>query len=178
MDADESGWNADDARYVAQCLGRVPKGVMGIASRDRLFRPTVITNKPVVFEGEKWIPFPTLYWLIDPRLNKQIADIERTGGVRAIEALLESDEALMRQHLRDNRDYAGTRWALLSRDEQQIAGAQGLVAVLQQSGIGGVANHRAVKCLHAQYAYHLAHHKGGTAVGRLMQEHFGIRFTV
>ena len=47
--------------------------------------------------------------------------------------------------------------------------------VLDKTGIGGVANHRTVKCLHAQYAYHLAREEG-TTVGRLMEERFGIRF--
>lgn len=173
MNTDDQTLDDADLRHITDCLGRVPKGVLGVAARDRQRRPSVITNAPLIREAERWLPFPTLYWLVDPALSSAIAQIERKGGVRAIETALQQDEALLAEHLEDNRRYAAKRWALLDEADRRLAEDKGLVAVLRGSGVGGVANHKAIKCLHAQAAYHLACERG-TAVGRLLEASFSI----
>lgn len=163
-----------DLRHITDCLGRTPKGVVGVAARDRQGRPSVITNAPLIRDAERWLPFPTLYWLVDPALNSAIAEIERKGGVRAIETALQQDEALLTQHLEDNRHYAAKRWSLLDEADKRLAEEKGLVAVLRDAGVGGVANHHAIKCLHAQAAYHLAR-DNGTAVGGLIDQCYDMK---
>lgn len=172
MKTDENGWCESDRIYVAQCLGRDPKGVIGVAARDQAGRPSVIVNQPLMREGQRWLPFPTLYWLVDPTLSSILADLERRGGVREIEQALRDDPALLQQHLEDSKRYAAKRWALMTEADQATAQEKGLVKVLRDSGIGGVANHEAVKCLHTQFAYHLAQGSAGTTVGRLVEPRF------
>ena len=177
MTTDDYGWTETDRAAVAESLGRVPVGVIGVVARDRDGGPAVIMNRPLQREAGGCVPFPTLYWLVDPGLNALISDIERRGAVREIESALAADDALMDSHLADNAAYAKARWACMNIDDEDDAERQGLTMVLMTSGIGGVANHRSVKCLHAQYAYHLAAYKtGGTTVGRLIKERYGIKF--
>lgn len=176
MTTDGHGLSDSDQRYITDRLGRAPKGVVAVAACDRQGRPSVITNAPLIREAERWLPFPTLYWLVDPVLSTAVAEAERKGGVRAIERALQEDDALMAKHLEDNRRYAAERWALLSDAEKTLAEEHGLVGVLRDSGIGGVANHKTVKCLHAQAAYHLARQGGGSAVGRMMADQLGMAF--
>lgn len=164
-----------DHRYVADCLGRAPHAVVGVASRDAQGRPAVIINLPLIAEGEGFAAFPTLYWLVDPELCRAIADAERTGGIETIDKALADDPELMRAHLADNRWYARARWAVLNEDEKAVAQQHGLREVLETSGVGGVANHAALKCLHAQYAFHLARPDTGSTVGRLMKRELGIK---
>ena len=155
-------------------MGRAPQGVVGVASRNREGLPAVIINLPLVQQGERWQPFPTLYWLVDPSLCAQIADIERQGGVQEMEQALLKDPELMKAHRADNVFYAMARWAVLNDREKQAAIQGNLNPILEASGIGGVANHDTVKCLHAQYAFHLARHEVGTTVGKLMHKRYGL----
>lgn len=163
-----------DQQYVTACLGRTPQGVVGVAARRPSGEPTVIINLPLQPHTKSWKPFPTLYWLVDPDLNTQIADIERKGGVRAIEQALADDPTLLVAHREDNTFYAMARWAVLNDNEKQAAHELGMQPMLENAGIGGVANHDAIKCLHAQYAFHLARNEKGSTAGRLMQERFGL----
>ena len=163
-----------DQRYAETCLGRRPQGVVGVAARRPGGEPTVIINLPLLPKGDSWQPFPTLYWLIDPEHNARIAEIERKGGVRAMEAAVSQDPTLAQSHRADNTFYAMARWAVLNDEEKKAAGDLGMRPMLEDTGIGGVANHEAVKCLHAQYAFHLARNEAGTTVGKLMQQTFGI----
>lgn len=165
-----------DQQYVTACLGRTPQGVVGVAARRPSGEPTVIINLPLLPHTETWQPFPTLYWLVDPDLNSKIANIERKGGVVEIEQAIADDNALQAAHRADNVFYAMARWAVLNEKEKQAARDLGMQDMLEHSGVGGVANHNAVKCLHAQYAFHLARRDKGSTVGRLMEKRFGIRF--
>lgn len=163
-----------DQQYVTACLGRRPQGVVGVAARNDQGSPTVIINLPLIPHEESWKPFPTLYWLVDPDLNAQISEIERKGGVRAIEQALADDTALQVAHREDNVFYAMARWAVLNDKEKKAASELGMQPMIENTGIGGVANHNAIKCLHAQYAFHLARYEKGTAAGKLMHQQFGL----
>lgn len=163
-----------DQRYVTDALGRKPIGVIGVGARDDDANPLVIINLPLASDGERWLPFPTLYWLVDPALNRRLAEIERKGGVRDVEEQLAADDKLMQAHLQDNKAYAKSRWAVLTQDEIETAEQMDVRGVLEHSGIGGVADHKTVKCLHAQAAYHLARHDVGTTVGKLLAKQHGL----
>jgi hypothetical protein len=166
-----------DEQYVTACLDRCPVGVVGVAARRPTGEPTVIINLPLTPKDESWQPFPTLYWLVDPDFIAKIANIERKGGVRRIEEALAEDIALRDAHRADNDFYAKARWAVLTDAEKQIADALGMREMLEHTGIAGIANHDAVKCLHAQYAFHLARRDEGSTVGKLMEDRYGIRLT-
>jgi len=163
-----------DEKYVSAALGRTPRGVVGVAARNDDRTPAVIINMPLVRVDNDWQPFPTLYWLVDPALCAAISDIERQGAIGELEAALAEDDNLLHAHLADNKLYARSRWAVLNDAEKQAAEQQGFRETLETTGIAGVANPAGLKCLHAQYAYHLARYETGTTVGKLMKKRYGI----
>ena len=167
-----------DLLYVTQCLGREPEGVVGVAARNDAGQPMVIINLPVVRVVASdcicWQPFPTLYWLVDPALNRRISEIERKGGVQQIEQALRDDSELMDAHVQDNQLYARSRWNVLNSEEEAAAEQGGFAGVLRDSGVGGVANHQSIKCLHAQAAFHIARAERGTTVGKLIHQRYGV----
>jgi hypothetical protein len=129
--------SADDADYVAACLGRRPESRWEVAARDDAGRPTVIRNEPFLGDGT---PMPTRYWLIDPTLLRRIGTLESAGGVRAAEADVDPG-ALAAAHAR----YAAERDAEIP---------PGHVGPRPSGGVGGTRV--GVKCLHTHYAWYLA----------------------
>jgi hypothetical protein len=166
--------NDADRDYILQQLGPDTTGVTtrAVAARDAQGRPSVITNHPLRRQAGRLLPFPTLYWLIDPVRCRQVADLERDGAVGALERTIAADDAL-REGLRgDHRRYAAARWALLTPDEQRYAIDAGYAPALRDKGIGGIADFTRLKCLHLHLAHHLAEHaagRGGTTAGRLIE---------
>lgn len=175
--------NDADRDYILQQLGPDSTGVvtLAVAARDDEGRPSVITNHPLRrvpgsagagYEAERLLPFPTLYWLIDPVRCKRVADLERDGAVGALERTIAADESLRAGLQEDHRRYAAERWALLNSDEQQHAIDAGFAPTLRDKGIGGIADFTRLKCLHLHLAHHLAERaagNGGTTVGRLIE---------
>ncbi len=111
----------NDHEAVARQLGREPRPFR-VAARCPYGRPSVVEN-------EKSCNMPTRFWLTCPHLDKAIARIEATGGVRAAQKELGTEpvQAIHEKHLEDY----GVR----------VAGVRG----------GGY-----VKCLHAFTALHLS----------------------
>jgi hypothetical protein len=101
----------------------------------------VIENSPVLGDGS---PFPTLYWLTCPILNKRVSTLESEGSMADVTELLQRDPSL-KGRLVD----ALTRYRA-ARDAH---------AVIQESGGPPGGGPDRVKCLHSHVAHELA---GGT----------------
>ncbi len=135
---------ADRAR-VEELLGRRPGGNFEIVVRDASGDPVVLRNAPLLDDGT---PMPTLYWLVGARVRRDVGRLESSGGVKAAEAAVDSDE-LADAHVR----YAAERDAMVP---------DGHEGPRPSAGVGGTR--RGVKCLHAHYAWFLA--GGDDPVGR------------
>jgi len=147
--ADDLFTDADRA-YVRECLGRAPRCNFSVAARDDRGRPTVIDNEPFLDDGT---PMPTMFWLIDPDLNRRIGTLEASGGVNRAEAEI-GMQALADTH----RRYAALRDARIPADRS---------GPRPSGGVGGTR--LGVKCLHTHYAWFLA--GGDDAVGRWVRAH-------
>ena len=126
-----------DERIVEQQLGRPLRGRWAVAARCHLGLPTTIENHPRMEDGA---PFPTLYWLVCPILVKWVSRVEGTGGMKALNALLERDPSV-----RARLEEALARYSS-ARDAHEV------VSGLATPG-GGAER---VKCLHAHVAHELA----------------------
>lgn len=135
----------DDVDAVTRQLGKRPAGRFTVVVRRPDGAPVVILNAPRLDDGT---PMPTLLWLVDADLVRQVARIESDGGVRRMERMVDPAR-LAAAHT----DYATRRRALLSGDGPEPSG-----------GVGGTR--QGVKCLHA----HLANFLAGAAdpVGQLV----------
>ncbi|MFN8109576.1 MAG: DUF501 domain-containing protein [Thermoleophilia bacterium] len=124
----------DDAAAVAALLGRPSHTEYRVAVRCPHGGPAVLENDPVDRRGR---PFPTRHWLACTALGEAVSRLEAAGGVRRLE---------------EDTELAGA-----------LAEAQRHHAALQGGhNVGGVADPRRVKCLHAHLAFGLA--TGGNPV--------------
>jgi hypothetical protein len=112
----------------------------------------VIKNAPLLDDGS---PMPTLYWLVDRRLQEAVSRLESTGAVRRAEAETDPEE-LEQAHAR----YAAERDAAIDSAH---------VGPVPHGGVGGTR--RGVKCLHAHLAWYLA--GGEDPVGRWTSQQLG-----
>ena len=116
-------------------------------------------------------PFPTIYWLADPELDKQLAELERLGHIKRLEAEIQADADLRKRVHADHEQYRNLRWAMLRDEDRRAIEAAPTLAKAFRGGVGGTVNFDTLKCLHAHYAYHLARAPhGGTAVGALIDQ--------
>ena len=129
--------NPADLELVTLLLGREPRAEFEVVVRNATGEPIVLRNSALMYDST---PMPTLYWLVDPELNRRVGTIEAEGGVRAAEAAV--DETLL---IEAHNAYAAKRDASLPEN---------YVGPRPSGGVGGTRI--GVKCLHAHYANFLA----------------------
>lgn len=130
-------------------LGRAPRRMSRVAARCPYGQPAVVECLPADREGH---PFPTLYYCTCPTLVAAVGALENAGGVRIWAQRLAGTPALSASLAAAVRD---TRWR-----REDLLRSHGL-ALLDAgasltTGVGGVADTGAVKCLHAHVAHALA----------------------
>lgn len=139
---------SDDLRLIALQLGRIPRGVEGIAHRCACGAPDVVRTAPRLPDGT---PFPTTFYLTCPRLAAAIGTLESQGLMREMEARLRSDPQLAAAYRRAHEHYLASRAEL------------GEVAEIEGISAGGMPDR--VKCLHVLAAHALAAGPGVNPLG-------------
>ena len=155
-----------DIDTITTQLGRTPRGVLEVSYRTPDGQPAVVKTEPKLDDGT---PFPTLYYLTEPRLTAEASRLEVAQVMKWMEARLNADteegEAL-------RADYkAAHEYFLAKRNALHDLGTE-------FSG-GGMPDR--VKCLHVLIAYALAegpdHFRFGTEAVALAAEHGDLRGT-
>lgn len=142
--------DADDLEVLTYQLGRIPRGVIAILQRCDKGYPQVTQNAPMVSART---PFPTIYWLTCPLLNKKIAILENQGWINEFQEQIDRDRSFQRVFMESQKAYLKTRKRMIATVDDVPNYAQ---EVLTEAGIGGVTDLSRVKCLHAHYAHYLA----------------------
>jgi hypothetical protein len=142
----DSAVSQDDLDVVADQLGRVPRGVLEISYRTPDGRPAVVKTAPRLPDGT---PFPTLYYLTDPRLTAEASRQESAGVMREMTARLADDVELAAQYRKAHESYLAERDA---------------IEPLWTDFTGGGMPDR-VKCLHVLIAHALAKGPGVNPFG-------------
>ncbi|MCT1415228.1 DUF501 domain-containing protein [Corynebacterium sanguinis] len=152
----------EDLDIVAEQLGRAPRGVLEISYRTPDGQPAVVMTAPKLDDGT---PFPTLYYLTDPRLTAEASRLEVAQVMKWMEQRLGEDAALARDYRAAHEHYLAKRNAIED---------------LGTTFSGGGMPDR-VKCLHVLIAYALAegpqHIRLGTEAVALAAEHGNLRGT-
>lgn len=152
---------ADRAAVAAQ-LGREPRSVLEISYRCPDGVPGVVMTAPRLADGT---PFPTLYYLTDPRLTAEASRLEVAQVMKWMTARLHEDEELASDYQRAHEYYLAKRNAIED---------------LGTDFSGGGMPER-VKCLHVLIAYALAEGPGhvrlGTEAVAIAAERAGLRGT-
>ncbi|MDN5760418.1 MAG: DUF501 domain-containing protein [Tomitella sp.] len=144
--SDANGDLDQDLAVVAEQLGRTPRGVLSIAYRCPDGTPAVVRTAPHLPDGT---PFPTLYYLTEPRLTAAIGRLESVGLMREMSERITRDQGLADAYRRAHEDYLTERNAI---DD------------LGTDFTGGGMPDR-VKCLHVLAAHSLVHGPGVNPLG-------------
>ncbi len=147
---------ADQAIVEAQ-LGRPVRGVAGIAWRCSCGRPGVVATLPRLADGT---PFPTTYYLTDPRLVAGCSRLEAGGLMAELNDRLAEDSELATAYADAHERYLADRDAL------------GRVPEIDGVSAGGMPNR--VKCLHALVAHSLAAGPGVNPIGEIALAESGV----
>ncbi len=139
----------DDAVVVVGQLGREPHAMSAVPARCPFGFPAVVEDLPYDAGGR---PFPTLYYCTCPTLVAAVSRLESAGGVARLTACLAEDPALARSAADAAADEAVRRTDLVR--EYGLTMVDGGASL--SSGVGGVSDLLAVKCLHAHVAHALA----------------------
>ncbi|MET8870894.1 DUF501 domain-containing protein [Nocardia sp. NPDC004278] len=135
-----------DLEIIAEQLGRAPRGVLAVAYRTPDGLPAVVKTAPRLPDGT---PFPTLYYLTDPRLTAEASRQESAGVMREMTERLATDSELAAAYRAAHESYLAERNAIES---------------LGTDFTGGGMPER-VKCLHVLIAHALAKGPGVNPFG-------------
>lgn len=137
-----------DIALVAAQLERDPRPFVRVRARCPWGSPAVVENAPYDDDGT---PFPTLLWATCPSFVAAVARLESEGGVGRFERLVAADAALAAS-LSEATRYERRRRRKLAQRCPAVARDGGAAL---RTGIGGVADPRTLKCLHAHAAHAL-----------------------
>jgi len=135
-----------DLEIVARQLGRPPRGVLAVAYRTPDGQPAVVKTAPRLPDGT---PFPTLYYLTDPRLTAEASRQEAEGLMRGMSERILADPELAAAYRRAHESYLAERDAIESLD----------------TDFSGGGMPERVKCLHVLIAHALAKGPGLNPLG-------------
>lgn len=143
-----------DLEKVHEQLGRIPRGVLGIAARSVTGEPLVIATAPRLEDGS---PFPTTYYLTHPAYVAECSRLEASGIMAEWTAELAENEDLAAQYEKAHRAYLADR-----RELGEDAGIDEVEEIADFSA-GGMPTR--VKCLHALVGHALAAGRGVNPIG-------------
>jgi len=142
----EKSVSTSDLEVIRAQLGRPPRGVLEVSYRSPDGQPGVVKTAPRLEDGT---PFPTLYYLTDPRLTAEASRQESAGIMRGMTTRLASDPELAANYRDAHERYLAQRNAIED---------------LGTDFSGGGMPER-VKCLHVLMAYALAEGPGVVRLG-------------
>lgn len=128
-----------DEQVVTEQLGRMPRGVAGVAWRCPCGKPGVVATEPRLPDGT---PFPTTYYLTCPRAVSGCSTLEASGLMAEMTDRLATDPELAAAYRRAHEAYLAHREAL------------GHVEEIDGISAGGMPTR--VKCLHVLVGHALA----------------------
>ncbi|MDO4908324.1 MAG: DUF501 domain-containing protein [Corynebacterium sp.] len=154
--------NPADIEIITQQLGRRPRGVVEVSYHCPDGTPAVVKTRPRLEDGT---PFPTLYYLTDPRLTAEASRMEVAHVMKWMTERLENDAELKADYQKAHEYY------LAKRNEMEDLGTN-------FSG-GGMPDR--VKCIHVLIGYALAegagHFRLGDEAVAIAADHGGLRGT-
>ncbi|MBF0498961.1 MAG: DUF501 domain-containing protein [Candidatus Riflebacteria bacterium] len=156
---------------VERLLGRSPRVPFEIATRCPDGTPQVLRANPVVWEDNRWKPFPTFLWLICPRLKKLVSQLEGEHEITVMQKRLQEDKIFQMRFIEGQRSLAERRLQL-ARELVPEGLEASVERVLRETNIAGSRHIFGVKCLHAHVAQFIAF--GSNPIGEEILNRTGV----
>jgi hypothetical protein len=116
----------------------------------------------------KLVPSPTVFWLVSKSMKKSISHLEERGLIPEFERIIKNNFELLESIKSQHERYRDMRWNMLTIEHQEYVKTNGWTEEFQ-TGIGGIRNWDAVKCLHLHYAHYC--HSRDNAIGQMVSDH-------
>ena len=155
----------DDYEVVTQQLGRPAAGFREVVCRRPDGTPSVIRVDSFVVNR----PFPTLFWLTDVELDREIGMLESRGLTSEFQNRIDADSNLQNALRNDNLAHIKLRESYMTEEIRAAIENLNCFEEFQNKGIGGNANFSRVRCLHCHVAAHLV---VPNTIGRMLEQHF------
>lgn len=152
---------------VTRLLGRPPRGLQEIAVSSLSGDPLVLRVSALVEEK----PFPTIFWLVDPLLQKKIDQLEATGLIDKLEKQIQQNPEMALKLQEDHLAYIALREKFMTEKEKNFLQEKNYYTRFKSRGIGGISDFSRVRCLHMHYAFHLVK---PTTLGELIDHHLSL----
>ncbi|GAA1635532.1 DUF501 domain-containing protein [Brevibacterium sanguinis] len=143
-----------DFATLKEQLGRIPRGVVGIAARSTTGEPLVVATAPRLEDGT---PFPTTFYLTHPAYVAESSRLEAAGIMAEWTAELGADDELAAAYARAHDSYLAVR--------SEIGRAAGIAEVEEIADFSAGGMPTRVKCLHALVGHALAAGPGANPIG-------------
>ena len=154
---------------IEKLLGRQPRGLEQLRLHARSNEPAVIDVAPLVNDK----PFPTRFWLVEPSIVLWLSRLEAEGVIARLQAIVDSS-ASIRDAMRSSHDwYKQIRRSSMTDQQQARLRELGFSNAFERKGIGGIADHDRVRCLHTWYAAHLVH---SNPIGEILDKEYADSF--
>jgi hypothetical protein len=151
----DTSTDSREERLVRRLLGRRPKISFRIIRRCPDGCPQVLETPPLLRENDRWLPFPTIYWLTCPRLKLELSRLEQAGYVKLFGNKAKDQEAVW-QAYQAGQEAIGVHRVESARTLLGKEPEPELVNILAHTTIAGSHHLAGVKCLHAHVAHTLA----------------------
>ncbi|WP_412473658.1 DUF501 domain-containing protein [Halobacteriovorax sp. YZS-1-1] len=139
----------EDIEKIESFLKREARGVLEISARTKEGAPASLKVSPVVDK----VPFPTIYWLVDPIVYKKISHLEGQGFTKELQNKINNSEELQEKVKSIHESYRDERIELFK--ELNLELPENMMPMITENGIGGLRDFHHLRCLHMFYAYHL-----------------------
>ncbi|WP_453985854.1 DUF501 domain-containing protein [Brevibacterium casei] len=143
-----------DFATLKEQLGRIPRGVVGIAARSTTGEPLVVATAPRLEDGT---PFPTTFYLTHPAFVAESSRLEASGIMAEWTAEVAEDDELAAAYRRAHEAYLATR--------SEIGRDAGIAEVEEIADFSAGGMPTRVKCLHALVGHALAAGPGVNPIG-------------
>jgi hypothetical protein len=128
---------------VGELLGRAPRGLQEIAVKGVDGEPLVIRVASLVDDK----PFPTLFWLVCPRLNYRIDQHEAAGLIARFQAHIDSDHGLQESIRNDHLKHIALREDYMPLQLRSRIIELKYREVFTGKGIGGIGDFSRIRCI-------------------------------
>lgn len=140
---------SQDIEVIEAFLKRPARGILEVSARTDKGLPSSIKVTPVVDE----VPFPTIYWLVDPIVYKSISQIEGAGFTKELQEKINASDELKAQVKEIHESYRDERIKLFK--DLNLSLPENMMPMITETGIGGLRDFHHLRCLHMFYAFHL-----------------------
>ena len=144
-----------DQQTVERLLGRPARVPFTVLTRCPDGSPQVVLAEPIFREDGIWKPFPTVFWLLCPKLRLAISHLEQGGFLKNMLARMEREADLHESYLRGQAQIGVER---VRRAAEMLSEPlpPKIEKVLKETSIAGSHHLMGLKCLHAHAAHALA----------------------